>query len=97
CTNGSVISPEYKRPSYVIHIFDHSEFKGFVCRKWGVHLGIVSGFTLVNDSVSATKFSIPADAAQFADEIRVRLYPFIPVVWDLNANKEVGPDPTRGG
>lgn len=51
----------------------------------------------VFDTERATKFSIPADAAQFADEIRAQMHPFVPIVWDLNANKEVGPDPSRGG
>lgn len=97
CMDGTLQHLEYKRPCYSIYVSDHGKFRGFVCRKLGFSYRNETRFTVVSESGLATKFSIPADAAQFADEIRAQMHPFVPIIWDLNANKEVGPDPSRGG
>lgn len=94
--SNSSVSADKPPPTFVVAFRLNSNKTGSYARRCYVNSFCVECIP-VFDTERATKFSIPADAAQFADEIEVMMHPFIPVVWDLNANKEVGPDPSRGG
>lgn len=84
CSSGIAEKPV---PMFVVIMTDtQGTRKGFACRTW------MSGMKyckLVAKQSIATKFSIPADAAAYADEVRQEVYPLIPAVWDVNKDIEI--------